>query len=383
MDNHAEERTENQLTESSERTAWLRLAIAQGTGRPWAQEAVRAFGSAEAAAQAGIGELRAYMSAAKAREVAGALRRARPAVICRRAEDLEQQLLTPADPGWPTVALGHLADSPCWLFLRGRLPRPEAHAVAVVGTRDASPYGLRMAGALSADLAGSGVWIVSGFALGVDGAAHDATVAAGGRTLAVLGCGLDHDYPVAHGDLRQALAERGGLLTEHPPGVEPRRHHFPRRNRIVAALSAVVVVIEAAERSGALITARLALELGRDVLAVPGSVFRSGQAGCHRLIQQGAGLCTGADDVLEVLGLESLQSVPRPGPTAGAEAVIWRALDDEEAYDANVLCLRTGLAPEEVGIALTGLEMSGHARRLPGVGFLRHAPGASPPRREG
>jgi len=359
----------------AERLAWLRLAMAQGTGRPWARAAIEALGSVSAAARADPQALRVHMTSAKAREIAGALRRARPAVVLRQAVDLEQQLLTPVDAAWPQAAFSGLVDAPCCLFLRGRLPGPEAPAVAVVGTRDASPYGLRVAGRIAGELALAGVWVVSGFALGIDGAAHEAVVAAGGATLAVLGCGLDHDYPVAHGDLRLALLERGGLLSEHGPGVEPRRYHFPRRNRIVAALSQAVVVVEAPERSGALITARLALDLGREILAVPGSVFRSGQAGCHLLLRKGtAGLCTGSHDVLTQLGIDPQGRAARErrAPVSGPEAVLWRALDDEEALDANELCRRTGLGPDEVGIALTELEMEGRVRRLPGVGYLRN-----------
>lgn len=353
--------------------AWIRLGLAQGVGRPWARRAVEALGSPRAAAEADVVALRPHMAPAPARALVAALRRARPERIIRRATDLGQVVLTPADSAWPAARFEGLVDAPCCLFLRGCLPPPEASAVAVVGTRNASEYGLRAARDVSDALARAGVWIVSGFALGVDGAAHQACVAARGATVAVLGCGIDHDYPVSHGDLRVALLEHGGLLSEHPPGDEPRRHHFPRRNRLVAALAQAVVVVEAPERSGALITARLALDLGREVLAVPGSIFRRTQAGCHRLLRQGAGLCAGAQDVADVLGLDLAMPPPEAaaGGMDGHAGAVWRALDDEEALDAGALCRRTGLDAQAVVVALTELELVGRARRLPGSGFVR------------
>ena len=359
------------MAQEDEVEAWVRLHLAQGTGRPWAQPLVEHCGGAVCAAHADLPTLRRCLSAAKARSVHAALRRARPERIVEEARQLEQQVLTPAAAAWPRTALAGLVDAPCALFLRGRLPPPDAPALAIVGTRDASPYGLRVAGTLAGPLAARGCWIVSGFALGVDGAAHEAAVQVGGATLAVLGCGIDHDYPVAHEELRERVVRDGGLLSEFPPGVAPRRHHFPRRNRLVAALAQVVVVVEASQRSGSLITARLALEQGREVFAVPGSVFRATQAGCHELLRQGAALCTGPEDVSAALGCMAGGEPERKPPSDPHEAALYRALDDEEARDANALCLQTGLSALDVSVALTGLELSGHARRLPGVGYVR------------
>ncbi len=293
---------------------------------------------------------------------------------CARAQSLGQQVIGRDAAGWPAARFAGLPDPPPALFVRGALPPRQAPCVAVVGTREATPYGLRAARELAEHLAASGVWVISGLALGVDGAAHEGALAADGSTLAVTGCGLDIDYPLAHVDLRERIAGAGGLVSEHPPGVEPRAWHFPRRNRIVAAFSDAVVVVEAPARSGALITARLALDLGREILAMPGNVTRATHAGCHRLLKQGAAaLCEGADDVLAALGRDALAKAvaARRPPEGGIEATLWRALDPDEPTAANALCVRTGLDASEVAAALASLEIDGRALRVPGLGFVR------------
>jgi len=303
-----------------------------------------------------------------------------PRTVLAEAKALDQTIVLAGDEAWPSDRFEGLTEAPVALFVRGSLPRSETPAVGVVGTREATPYGLRLAREMAEDLAGRGVWIVCGLALGVDGAAHEGALAAGGRTLAVTGAGLDIAYPLRHVDLKERIAAGGAVISEHPPGVEPRRWHFPRRNRLVAALSDVVVVVEAPARSGALITARLALDLGREVLAVPGNVTRATHAGCHRLLKQGAaGLCEGTADVLLALG-EGVRGQDGPGgasrrapapPAGGVEATLWRMLDADEAQDANVLCLRSGLDAASVAAALAALEIDGRALRVPGLGFVR------------
>jgi len=352
--------------------AWLRLALAELPARVSPSALAERFGGAPALLRAPMQTLAAAFGAGRAREIRRTLRAARPREVQRRAADAGQRVLTPAAEDWPTEALRGLSDPPCALFVRGRFPGPAEVGVALVGTRDATPYGLRAAREIAADLARAGPWVVSGFAVGVDGAAHEGALEGGGATLAVLGCGLDHAYPLAHADLKEEVVAKGCLLSEYPPGTAPRKWFFPQRNRLVAALSAAVVVVEAPARSGALITARLGLDLGREILAVPGSIFGAKRAGCHRLLRQGAALCEGAADVLALLGWGEQGARTRRAPPADEpEALLWSLLDDGEALDAGELCRRTGLGAADVAAALTALELDGYVQRLPGVGFLR------------
>jgi DNA processing protein len=363
----------------AERLAWLRLALAPGIGPRTVGRLLERLGGPVEAAAARWRDLRAVAGAARASSLSEALSAAAPEEVLRRAAVLEQDVLTPADDAWPAEAFAGLEDPPTVLFLRGRLPPRERPAVAVVGSREAGPTGRRVAHRLAEDLASAGFWIVSGLATGIDGAAHHGALKAGprgGGTVAVLGCGLDVSYPVEHVDLKEAIARSGGLVSEHPPGIPPQPGHFPRRNRLVAALSAAVVVVEAGARSGALITAGRALRLGREVLAVPGGITSPTHRGCHFLLKRGeAGLCEDARDVLHALGFEErtdvgggLQIDP---PSAGAPLAIWGVLGDDEVVDADEICRRTGLGAGEVASGLTRLELGGHVARVPGVGVRR------------
>jgi len=355
------------------RSAWLCLALAELPARVRPADLLRIGGDAVGVLRAREGQLAVHMGRTRARATQRALARARPDRILRAAAARGQEVVTPADPAWPSAAFEGLGDPPCALFLRGQLPAADASAAAIVGTRDATPYGLRVAREMAVGLAEAGVWVVSGMAVGIDGAAHEGALEGGGPTLAVLGCGLDFAYPMAHADLKEEVVMTGGLLSEHAPGTPPQKWHFPRRNRLVAALSQVTVVVEAAARSGALITARLALDQGREVAAVPGSVFGPQRAGCHRLLRQGAALCEGVGDVLALLGLGASAGARavRSPPATEPEASLWGLLDEADAIDAAELCRRTGLGAAEVSAALTALEVDGRLQRLPGVGFLR------------
>ncbi len=211
-------------------------------------------------------------------------------------------------PGYPPL-LAQLHDPPARLWLRGApaevLARP---AVAVVGARSCSAYGAQVARTLARELAAAGLVVVSGLARGIDGEAHRGALDAGGATVAVLGCGIDRDYPARHAELARRLVEAGGLVvSEYEPGVEPAPWRFPARNRIIAGLALATVVVEARERSGALITADFALELGREVFAVPGEITSSLAAGTNRLIRQGAAPLLETEDVLDALGIARLR----------------------------------------------------------------------------
>jgi DNA processing protein len=231
-----------------------------------------------------------------------------------------------------------IPDPPFVLFAAGNLERFRLPAVAVVGSRDASRYGRDVASRLAKELSSIGVTVVSGFARGVDEAAHTAALDGPGGTIAVLGCGLDVAYPREHARLKETLARRDLIVSEFLPGTEPRPGNFPVRNRIIAGLASGVVVVEASRRSGSLITARLAGDFGRDVFAVPGSVFSATSAGTHELLRDGAILCRGAEDVFAELfpsiGAASSprSAAPAPGAELSPEArTLFEALRREDA----------------------------------------------------
>jgi len=255
--------------------------------------------------------------------------------------------------------LRQIHDPPRALFLRGSadaeiLGRP---AVAIVGARACSPYGSQVARMLGRELAAAGLVVVSGLARGVDGEAHRGALEAGGLTVAVLGCGIDRDYPAAHADLARRICERGLVVSEYEPGVEPAPWRFPARNRIIAGLAAATVIVEARERSGALITADFALEDGREVFAVPGEITGTLATGTNRLLRQGATPLTSADDVLDVFGLAAS---PLPQATAispRAAAVLARLADG--VAGADELARATGLEPGPLAAALAELELAG------------------------
>jgi DNA processing protein len=254
--------------------------------------------------------------------------------------------------------LAELHDPPARLHLRGLGPeiltRP---AVAIVGARSCSRYGAQVARDLARELAASGVVVISGLARGIDGEAHRGALAGGGLTVAVLGCGIDRDYPRSHAELARRVAASGLIVSEYPPGVEPAPWRFPARNRIVAGLARATVVVEARERSGALITADFALELGRDVFAVPGEITSALSKGTNDLIRQGAIPLLGADDVLEALGHERRPAAPPPQLSSEATAVLGVLADG--AADLDELSRATGLGSPEVAVALTELELAG------------------------
>jgi DNA processing protein len=263
-------------------------------------------------------------------------------------------------------------DPPARLYLRG-VGEPEVLAqtsVAIVGARACSAYGAQVARTLGRELAESGLVVVSGLARGIDGEAHRGALAAGGHTVAVLGCGIDRDYPAAHAQLAREICERSLIVSEYEPGVEPAPWRFPARNRIIAGLSAATIVVEARERSGALITADFALEEGREVFAVPGEITSALSAGTNALLRLGAAPLTSAADVFEALGVEppGSQSPPAIGDTAAAVLSHLPATVDE-------LTRSTGLDAAQVAAALAELELAGLATEGDGI-YRGISPGA-------
>ena len=270
------------------------------------------------------------------------------------------------DASYP-VALTTIADPPVVLWTRGSIDALQRPSVAIVGARAASSYGLSVAERLAADLAGAGVNVVSGMARGVDSAAHRGALGASGTTVAVLGSGVDVVYPPEHAPLADAIAAAGVVISELVPGTPPLPMFFPLRNRIISGLSRAVVVIEAGERSGSLITARMALEQGRDVLAVPGNVLSGRNRGAHGLLRDGAKIVESADDILEELGMA------RPGARAqgACDDPILACLTPGEPSDLDAISERTGLSATRLLARLFELELHGAVVRVGGGRFVR------------
>lgn len=289
----------------------------------------------------------------------------------RRAEQQGCWILTRLDEDYPP-SLRDLSLPPPVLYVRGRLPG--GPAIAIVGSRRQDDYGRQAADLFAAGLAARGVVIVSGFARGVDQTAHKAAVETGGQTLAVHGCGLDIDYPGGSRPLAEAVAGAGASITEFPLGCEPRAWHFPVRNRVIAALASGVLVVQAKERSGSLITAQLALELGRDVFAVPGSIFEQLSMGTNGLIADGAALVRSPDDVLDHLSLGWQQELfPPPQETPvpvrrpeGFGGRLFDALPAQGGVTAEELAAKLQVGVDQVLAALLELEIAGFIHRGPG-----------------
>ena len=301
--------------------------------------------------------------------LAGARRRATLALEDAARQDIAA--LPWYDAAYPT-ALREICDPPVVLWCRGAAACLSLPAVAVVGSRRATPAGLSIARALGRGLAEAGLLVVSGLARGVDGAAHEGALEARGSTAAVLGCGADVLYPPEHGRLAERIRESGLIASEFPPGMPPLPHHFPLRNRIISGLCRAVVVIEASHRSGSLITARSALEQGRDVLAVPGNVASGRSSGCHALIKDGAALVETVEDVLNELGWPQRGAGPPVSvvnPLLLSQLEVVMALG--ETYSVDDLAQRTGLPAAILLAELGALEIAGRVTRFPGGDFAK------------
>jgi len=300
-------------------------------------------------------------------------------------ERLPVRVLTILDPDYP-ARLKTIHDPPPVLSVSGTLGDADDHAVAVVGTRKATPGGRVIAERLGRELAEAGFTVVSGLARGIDVAAHQGALNAGGRTVAVLGCGIDRTYPAAHRPIRKTIEERGAVLSELPPGTRAHAYHFPRRNRIISGLSLGVVVVEATPQSGSLITARLAAEQGREVFAVPGPVLSEQSRGTNGLIKQGAKLVETVEDILDELTAqcepsfrtrlqERRAAVARPARSKevsleGDEARIYAELSADPMH-IDELIARTGLPAASVSRLLLALELKGFVRQLPGPACMK------------
>jgi DNA processing protein len=288
------------------------------------------------------------------------------------------------DVRFPT-ALAAIHDPPETLWITGDVDVLRAPSVAIVGSRAASPYALEVARRLGADLARRNVTVVSGMARGVDSAAHRGALEGGGVTIAVFGCGVDVIYPPEHRGLAARIAERGALVSEFPPGTPPLKGYFPQRNRIISGLSLAVVIVEAAEGSGSLITADFALDQGRTVLAVPGNVLGGRNYGAHALLRDGAKLVECADDILEELPLSLTQprsgigdlglgmSSPKESKKANPAShdPVLRSMVEGDSYDLDEISDRSGVDRMKLLPRLLELELAGAVRRIDGGRFVR------------
>ncbi|HTW95246.1 MAG TPA: DNA-processing protein DprA [Tepidisphaeraceae bacterium] len=372
---------------------WLQLSLTDGIGPIMASRLIAAAGSAEMAAVADIGLLQSIegIGQVKARQVRDAMRKA--------AGDVEQELTEAAemgiaifcqeDTGYPPL-LRTIPDPPLVLYVKGNFESRDLNAVAIVGSRKCSFYGREQADRFAGLLASAGVTVISGGARGIDSAAHRGAIASPqGRTIAVLGCGVDEIYPPENGDLFDQIAQRGAVVSEFPLGTPPLRENFPRRNRIISGMSRGVLVIEADEKSGALITARQAADdHGRAVFALPGRVDNPVSAGPHALIRDGAVLTTNLEDILDNLGPlpaivaealpESLPAEPSssdagPRPVVNLTARQQALIDamDSDPVDVDTLIGRTDLSAAVVLQELTLLSLRGAVERVDGQKFAR------------
>ncbi len=358
--------------EMSDLKYWVGFNLIPGIGRAKFSQLLSHFGNMETAWHASSAELKA----------AGLDQRSAQTVISRRAEvspdaEMEKleryhvQALTWNDPAFPP-RLKEIYDVPPVLYVRGNLTPEDEWSIAVVGTRRATIYGREVTERIASDLARNKITVISGLARGIDSVAHRAALANGGRTVAVFASGLDIVYPAENLKLAQDIIEHGALVSDYPLGTRPRAENFPRRNRIMSGLSLGVLVTEAGEASGALITANLALEQNREVFAVPGSILSPASRGSNRLIQDGAKLVRDAGDILEEL---NLSMVPRQLeikeliPSDETEALLLRQLGPEPIHIDEV-CRQSQLPISMVSSTLALMELKGMVRQLGGMNYV-------------
>ena len=356
--------------------AWLALSLIPGLGDAGIRHLLTKFGSPDAVFSAQAAALRNLVSA----EVAGEIRKGiddqalAPALAWLK--DPLNAIVTLGDRDYPQALL-NIPDPPPLLYVKGRLELLNAKSLAIVGSRHATPQGIDNSERFAQTLSEGGICIISGMAHGIDAAAHRGALRGQGGSIAVLGTGLDKVYPAANRDLAHQLAKQGALLSEFPLGTPPLGSNFPRRNRLISGMCVGTLVVEASLQSGSLITARLAMEQGRDVFAIPGSIHSPQSRGCHRLIKQGAKLVETAQDILEELAAQ-LSSPPESPTESPTETEIFpqqdQALLDMIGFDPvnmDTLCARSGLTVSQLSAMLLSLELEDRIATLPGGLFQR------------
>ena len=383
------------LLGDDELAAWLHLLHSEGVGRDAARRLLAALGSPQAVLGASVPEradcVDARSAAALSHPPAGHVDRLAATLAWRQAKP-DRRVMVLGDPDYPPLLL-HSADPPLLLYLQGLASLLSQASVALVGSRHASAQGLDHARSFARALSAQGWTVISGLAAGIDGAAHEGALAglddaarqgeAGGSTVAVIGTGIDRVYPASHRKLAQRIVNRGLIVSEFSIGTPPLAANFPQRNRLIAGLSRGTLVVEAALRSCSLITARLAAEAGREVMALPGSLLAAQSAGCHALIRQGAALVTSVDQVLDELQALPPLDLPRPAPPDFAHNRVTAAVPADPVLQAlghdplslDALIARCGWPAHLLSAHLLTLELDGQVARLPGGLYQRRAAG--------
>jgi len=381
--------------------AWLALSLTRGLGGEGARRLLKEFGSPEAVFAAPASALKTIIKTEVAAEICKGIAEDSVAPALNWLEDGNNHIVTLADSDYPQALL-NIPDPPLLLYVKGRLDLLNRATLAVVGSRNATPQGIHNAEAFAKSLSDAGLCVISGMAHGIDAAAHRGALQGRGGSIAVVGTGLDKVYPAANRNLAHLLAQQGALISEFPLGTPPLAANFPRRNRIISGMSGGCLVVEASLQSGSLITARLALEQGRDVFAIPGSIHAPQSKGCHALLKQGAKLVETAQDIIEELGWlvaaasAAARHSDRPKPmtqapmtqTPGAqgqnaEDPATRGTDTQDSnsallghlgfdpVDLDSLGKRSGLTVSQLSAMLLTLELEGRISALPGGLYQR------------
>ena len=342
------------------------LSLTHGLGGVSARRLLKQFGSAEQVYTVSIGALKAVVKAEIAAEISKGIDAELLAPVRRWLQDSNNRIVTLADSDYPQALL-NISDPPLLLYVKGRAELLNRPTIAMVGSRHATPQGIHNAEAFAKTLSDAGYCIISGMAHGIDAAAHRGALKGISGSIAVIGTGMDKVYPSANRELAHMLASQGVLVSEFPLGTAPLGSNFPRRNRLISGMSLGCLVVEATLQSGSLITARLALEQGREVFAIPGSIHAPQSRGCHSLLKQGAKLVENAQDILEEFGAIPLKSAPpEPGPDSALLAQL-----GYDPVDLDTLSIRCSLTISQLSAMLLALELDGRICTLPGGLYQR------------
>lgn len=355
-----------------ERKYWVGLNLVKGIGSVRMSSLLKWFGTAESAWSASLEELKA--SGLNSRLAENLVQTRSSNLLEQKLDQIQKEqigVLIWEDPHYPR-RLKEIDQPPPVIYFRGEFDKTDQWAVAVVGTRRVTAYGRQVAEEIGSGLARHGVTVVSGLARGIDSIAHQSCLRSGGRTIAVLGSGVDQIYPPEHKQLAESIILNGAVISDYPLGTPPDGVNFPPRNRIISALSQAVVVVEASERSGALITASFAAQQGREVLAVPGNIYAPQSVGANRLIESGAHIYTGLESLFDILNLDNAdqyRSAKAVLPTDSTEAALF-ALLGREPLHVDEIQLKSNLPIEQVSSTLTMMELKGLVRQVGSMRFV-------------